>query len=161
MEITATEIAFLALVLFAGLLIYLKVPAMIMGALDTRSQEIAKELHEARKLREDAEKLLAEYETKRARAEAEAKAIVDAAKDQAKAVADETRASMTAAIARRERQAQDSIAQAEAKAAAEVRAAAADAAIAAAERIIRERMNEGVQASLVQQGANDLKRAFN
>ena len=161
MEITATEIAFLALVLFAGLLVYLKVPAMIMGALDTRSQEIAKELHEARKLREDAEKLLAEYEAKRARAEAEAKAIVDAAKDQAKAVADETRASMTAAIARRERQAQDSIAQAEAKAAAEVRAAAADAAIAAAERIIRERMSEGVQASLVQQGANDLKRAFN
>lgn len=161
MEITATEIAFLALVLFIGLLVYLKVPAMIVGALDTRSQEIAKELHEARKLREDAERLLTEYEAKRAQAEAEAKAIVDAAKEQAKAMADETRANMAAAIARRERQAQDSIAQAEAKAAAEVRAAAAEAAVAAAERMIRERMSEGVQASLVQQGASELKRAFN
>jgi F-type H+-transporting ATPase subunit b len=160
MEITATEIAFIALLLFAGLLIYLKVPAMIVGALDTRAQAIAKELHEARKLREDAEKLLAEYEAKRAQAEAEAKAIVDAAKEQALALAHETRASMAAAIARRERQAQDSIAQAEAKASAELRAAAAEAAVAAAEKLIRERMNDRSQSALVNEGVAELTRGF-
>ena len=160
MEFTATEIAFIALVLFGALLIYLKVPAMVAGMLDGRSQEIAKELHEARKLREDAEKLLAEYQAKRIAAEAEAKAIVEAAKAQAEAVAEETRASMTAAMARRERQAEDRIAQTGAKAADEVRAAAVDAALAAAEKLLRERMNDASQAALVRDGVSELARKF-
>lgn len=160
MEITATEVAFLALLLFIGLLVYLKVPAAVMGMLDQRSQAIAKELHEARRLREEAEKLHAEYIAKRAAAEAEAKEIVASAKEQAALVAEETRASMQAAMARRERQADDRIAAAGSKAADEVRAAATEAAIAAAEKMIRERMNEGSQAALVQEGAADLKRKF-
>ena len=160
MEITATEVAFLALLLFIGLLVYLKVPAAVMGMLDQRSQAIAKELHEARRLREEAEKLHAEYIAKRAAAEAEAKEIVASAKEQAALVAEETRASMQAAMARRERQADDRITAAGSKAADEVRAAATEAAIAAAEKMIRERMNEGSQAALVQEGAADLKRKF-
>ncbi len=160
MEITATEIALVALLLFLGLLVYLKVPGMILGALDQRSQAIAKELHEARKLREDAEKLLAEYAAKKAAAEQEAKDIVAQAKEQAKAVAEETRVSMSAAIARREQQAKDGIAQAEAKAAAEVRAAAAEAALAAAETLIRERMSDTAQGALIAEGVAEMKRKF-
>ncbi|MBN8608104.1 MAG: ATP F0F1 synthase subunit B [Caulobacterales bacterium] len=160
MEITATEIAFLALLLFIGLLVYLKVPAAIMGALDSKSQAVAKELHDARKLREEAEALLAEYEAKRVAAEAEAKAIIDSAKEQAALVAEETRASMTAAIKRREQQAEDRIAQAEARAAAEVRAAASDAALAAAEKLIRERLSDKVQSALVAEGVAEIGRKF-
>ncbi len=160
MEITATEIAFLGLFLFFALLVYLKVPAAVMGMLDQRSQAIAKELHEARRLREEAEKLLADYQAKRAAAEAEAKAIVDSAKEQAALVAEETRAAMMATMQRREKQAEDRIASAGSKASDEVRAAAADAAIAAAERLIRERMSETSQATLVQEGAAELKRKF-
>lgn len=160
MEITATEVAFLALLLFIGLLVYLKVPAAIMGMLDQRSQAIAHELHEARRLREEAEKLHAEYTAKRAAAEAEAKEIVATAKEQAALVAEETRASMQAAMARRERQADDRIAAAGSKAADEVRAAATEAAIAAADKMIRAQMNDGSQAALVQEGAADLKRKF-
>lgn len=160
MEITATEIAFLALVLFIGLLVYLKVPQQIAGALDQKSQAIAHELHEARRLREEAEKLHAEYEAKRAAAESEAKAIVEAAKEQAAMVAEETRQSMMAAMARREEQAEDRIASASAKAADEVRAAAAEAAIAAAERMIRERMNDDAQAALVRDGVGEMARKF-
>lgn len=160
MEVTATEVAFVALLLFFGLLIYLKVPQQIAGMLDSRSQAIAKELHEARRLREEAEALLADYETKRAAAETEAQAIVEAAKEQAAAVAEETRLAMQAAMARRERQAEDRIQSAETKAADEVRAAAADAAIAAAERMLRERMNDQAQSQLVREGVADMKRKF-
>lgn len=156
----ATLVALIALALFFGLLIYLKVPGMILRALDARSAEIAKELHEARRLREEAEKLHAEYLAKHKVAEAEAKAIVDTAKEQAAAVAEETRAAMVAAMARRERQADDRITAAGAKAADEVRAAATEAAIAAAERMIRERMNDSAQSGLVQDGVADLKRKF-
>lgn len=158
--LTATEVAFIGLALFVGLLIYLKVPAAIMGALDTRSQAIAHELHEARRLREEAEKLLAEYEAKRVAAEAEAKAIVDGAKEQAAAVAEETRQSMMAAMARREKQAEDRIASAQTKAADEVRAAATDAAIAAAEKLLRAQVNDAAQGKLVQTGVAELKRNF-
>jgi F-type H+-transporting ATPase subunit b len=156
----ATNIALVAFILFFVLLWRMKVHTMILSALDQRSQAIAKELHEARRLREEAEKLLADYQAKRAAAEAEAKTIVDTAKEQAAAVAEETRIQMQAAMARREKQAEDRIAAAETKAADEVRAAAAEAAIAAAERMIRERMNAEAQAGLVAEGLADLKRKF-
>lgn len=155
-----TNIAFIAFAAFFVLMWRLNVHTMILGMLDTRSQEIAKELHDARRLREEAEKLLTEYEAKRTSAETEAKAIVEAAKEQAAAVAEETRAAMMAAMARRERQAEDRITAAGTKAADEVRAAAAEAAIAAAEKLLRERMNEASQAALVSEGVSELKRKF-
>lgn len=154
------NIAFIALVMFLALMVYLKAPIMVLNALDQRSQAIAKELHDARKLHEEAEKLLADYKAKHALAQTEAKAIVEAAKQQALAVAEETRVAMTAAMARRERQAEERIAQAGQKAVSEVRAAAIDAAIAAAEAMIRERMNEASQTALVREGVGEMQRKF-
>lgn len=159
-EIDATFIAFVAFSIFFVIAIYLKVPGMVMNMLDQRSQAIAKELHDARRLREEAEKLLADYQAKQAAAEVEAQGIVTAAKEQAAAVAEETRLSMMAAMARRERQAEDRIKAAEQKATDEVRAAAAEAAIAAAERMIRERMNDQTQSALVQEGVGEMGRKF-
>jgi|GEM_PF-342135 len=160
-EIDATFIAFVAFCLFFALIVYLKAPAMIMSRLDTRSQAIAKELHDARKLREEAEKLLADYIAKQAAAEADAKAIVDHAKEQAAAVVEETRAAMAEAMKRREQQAEDRIAQAGRKAVDEVRQASVDAAIAAAEKLIRERMSAEAQSALVAEGAAEMtKRKF-
>jgi len=156
----ATNIAFLAFAAFFVLLYFLGVPNMILSALDARSQAIAKELHEARRMREEAEKLLADYQAKRAQAEAEAKTIVDTAKEQAAAVAEETRQSMMAAMARREKQVDDRIANAETKAVDEVRAASVEAAVAAAERMIRERMNDPTQAALIEEGVGEMKRKF-
>ena len=160
MTYDATFFALVAFVLFFGVLIWLKVPGMILSALDARGQAIAKELHDARRLREEAEKLLAEYRAKRAAAEAEAKAIVDAAKEQAAVVAEETRTQMMAAMVRRERQAEDRIAAAGTKAADEVRAAAAEAAIAAAEKLIRAQMTDANQAKLVSAGVAEMARKF-
>ena len=56
-------------ILFLGLLVYLKVPAMLGKMLDERASKISKELDDARKLREDAAALLEEYKKKRADAE--------------------------------------------------------------------------------------------
>lgn len=157
----ATLVAFIAFIAFFALMAYFKVPGMILKALDSRSETIAKELHDARRMREEAENLLADYKAKQAQAESDAKAIVEHAKQQAAAVAEETRAAMQAAMERRERQAEDRIAQAEAKAADEVRAAASEAAIAAAEKLIRERMSDAAQAEMVRAGAAQIKAAFN
>jgi F-type H+-transporting ATPase subunit b len=160
MTFDATFFAFVAFAAFFVVLVLLGVPGMILSALDARSQAIAKELHDARRMREEAEKLLADYQAKRAQADAEAKIIVDTAKEQTAAVAEETRQSMMAAMARREKQVDDRIAHAETKAVDEVRAAAAEAAIAAAERMIRERMNDDTQAALIEEGVGEMKRKF-
>ena len=160
MTFDATFFALVAFSIFLIALVLLGVPGMILSALDARSQAIAKELHEARRTREVAEKLLADYQAKHARAEAEAKTIVETAKEQAAAVAEETRQSMMAAMARREKQVDDRIANAETKAVDEVRAAAAEAAVAAAERMIRDRMNDDTQAALIEEGVGEMKRKF-
>ncbi len=160
MSFDATFWALVGFILIVVLALYLKVPSMVAGMLDQRSQAIAKELSEARRLREEAEALLAEYKAKRDAAKAEAEALITLAKEQAAALAAEARTQGAEAIARRRKQAEDRIAQAEAQATADVRAAAADAAIAAAEKILRERMDGNVQSQLVSEGVAQLKQKF-
>ena len=65
--------------LFVGVLVYFRVPQMMIGALDQRGARIKGELDDARRLRDDAEKLLADYMRKRQQADEEAAAIVAAA----------------------------------------------------------------------------------
>ncbi|MEO8668407.1 MAG: hypothetical protein ABI399_07825 [Bauldia sp.] len=72
--------ALVALVLFFGVLIYMKVPGTLAGSLDKRAADIRKELDEARRLREEAEALLAEYQRKARDAASEAAQIIDQAK---------------------------------------------------------------------------------
>jgi F-type H+-transporting ATPase subunit b len=156
----ATFVAFLAFVIFFGILYWLGVHKTVFASLDGQTAKIADELAAARKLREEAEALKAEYEKKKAQAESEAADIVAAAKDQAKRVAEDARTQMSADIARRQKQAEDSIARAEAQASAEVRAAAADAAIAAAEKMLRGDLSADAHARLIEQGAKDLAAKF-
>ncbi len=158
--VDATFIAFVALILFAALLVWLKVPAQIGVMLDQRSAAIAKELADAKKLREEAAALLAEYQAKKAAAERQAQDIVIQARAQAAAMAAETRMQMAEALKRREKEAEDKIARAEASALAEVRAAAADAAMAAAEQILRKELTAAKQADLVTKGAAELAKKF-
>ena len=105
-------------------------------ALDARRAKIKSELDEARKLREEAQALLAEFERKGREAEAEAAAIIDSAKAEAERLAGEAKTRMEKLVARRTKMAETKIAQAEAQALADVKSAAADAAVAAAERIL-------------------------
>ena len=74
------------LFIFLGILVWAKVPGLITGALDKRSKEIQDELDEARKLREEAQGLLADYQRKAREAEEEAQSIVAQAKREAEAL---------------------------------------------------------------------------
>jgi F0F1-type ATP synthase membrane subunit b/b' len=82
----ATFWAFIGLILFLVLVAYLKVPGMMAKALDERADKIRDELAEAKRLREEAQHLLAEYQRKRKEAEAEAASIVAAAEREAAAL---------------------------------------------------------------------------
>ena len=138
-----------AFVLFFALLFYFGVPKNLMSSLDTRSKRIANELAEARRLREDAQRLLKEYESKRQAAEQEAAEIVSNARDEAERLARETEEKMADFVRRRTAAAEAKIAQAEAQASAEVRAAAVDAVVKASERVLRTQLSGQAAEDLV------------
>jgi F-type H+-transporting ATPase subunit b len=146
-----------AFVIFWGLMFYLGVPGKVFNQLDSRGKRISDELAEAKRLRQDAERLLKEYEAKHAAAEREAADIVSSARDEAERLARDAQEKMTDFITRRTASAEAKIAQAEAQASAEVRAAAVDAAIRASERVLRDEITGPTAASLVTASLNDVR----
>ena len=157
----ATFYALAALVIFLGVAVYLNVPAKLAGALDNRASLIAKELDEARRLREEAQALLAGYQKRSAEAEREAEAIVAEARAEAERYAADATTALGRQIERRAQQAQDKIAQAEAAAMAEIRGLAADAAAAAAQKLIASRMNADKQSTLIADSIKSLGSKLN
>ena len=147
--------------IFLGIVVWKRVPALLAGSLDARAAAIAKEIEEAGRLRAEAQALLAEYQKKRAAADQEAASIVAEAKAEAERFGAESRAAITAQIARRGKQAEPKIAQAEAQAVADVRAAAADAAIAAAEKLIAARLDDNRAAELVKRALGEIPSKLN
>ncbi len=133
-------IALVAFILFIGVLVYFKVPGMLMGMLDTRAEGIQSELDEAKSLREEAQTLLASYERKHKEVQEQADRIVAAAKQEAQVAAEQARADLAKSIERRLAAAEDQIASAEAAAVKDVRDQAAQVAVAAARDIIAKQM---------------------
>ncbi|MBU0740462.1 MAG: F0F1 ATP synthase subunit B [Alphaproteobacteria bacterium] len=153
--------ALVALVLFFVLLAYLKVPRMMGKALDERADKIRDELAEAKRLREEAQHLLAEYQRKRKEAEAEAAAIVAAAEREAAALTAEAKQKTEEFVARRNALSEQKIKQAETEAVNAVRAAAVDLAIAAAEKVLAKKSDEAVQQSLFKASVGEVKSRLN
>lgn len=151
----------IAFVIFIGLLGYLRVHSKIVGALDQRQARIKSELDEARRLKEEAQELLAAYQRKQHEAEREADAIVASAKAEAERLTAEAKAKMADFVARRTKMAETKIAQAETQALADVRAAAADAAVAAAEKILVTATKREVADRLLTQGIEQVKSKLN
>jgi F-type H+-transporting ATPase subunit b len=148
-------------VIFLDVLVYVGVHRKMLDALDHRSARIKAELDEARRLRDEAGKLLADYQKKQREAEREAEASVADAKAEAGRVAAEARVKMEEFVARRTKLAEAKIGQAEAQALADVRAAAADAAVTAAEKILRNTAKGKIADDLVAQGIADMKAKLN
>ncbi len=125
-------IAFFA---FFALLIYYKVPAMVGKSLDARAEAIRHELDEARRLRDEAQSLLNDYQRKSRQAEEEAKSILEQAKRESDALAAETRKNLTRVGGAPHRGSRRRRSRArKPRRCSEVRASAVDSAIAAARR---------------------------
>jgi F-type H+-transporting ATPase subunit b len=157
----ATFWALVALVIFLGLMIYLKVPGMVTSTLDKRAVTIRAELDEARKLREEAQALLAEYQRKGREAETEAEEIIDQARREAEAIAGEATRRLEEYVASRTRMAEEKIAQAEAQAIQEVKSLSADVAIAAAEKILGAKVKGAAADALISRSISDVKSKLN
>jgi F-type H+-transporting ATPase subunit b len=154
---TDTFWALAGLILFVGVLLYFKVPGLLTAALDRRADAVRNELDEARRLREEAQAVLAEYQRKARDAEHEAEEITEQARREAAAYAAEAVQRTDEYVARRTKIAEQKIAQAETMALQEVRALSADLAIAAAERILTAKVAGTEAAKLVSDAIGELK----
>ncbi len=134
-----------------GLMLYMKVPAIVARMLDGQIADIRKQLDEASRLRSEAEALKAEYEKKVRDAAKDAEALKAAADAEARQIVAKAKTDAEALIARRTRSAEDKIAAAERTAVAELRAQAAEAAAQAARGLIAESHDARADKSLVDQ----------
>lgn len=142
-------VVLIGFLLFIAILVYFKIPNMLLGMLDSRSETIRSELDEARALREEAQAVLASYERKHKEVKEQAERIVDAARKDAEAAAVQAKEDLKLSIARRLQAAEDQIASAEASAVKEVRDSAVTMAIAAAADVVAAKTSSSDQGSLI------------
>jgi len=150
-----------AFVILMAVFAYVGVHRTVLTALDHRSERIKAELDDARRLKEEAAKLLAEYKARHAKAEAEAQDIIASAKAEAERIASEAKAKMEDFVVRRTKTAEGKIALAEAQALADVRAAAANAAVTAASTILSQTVQGSVADDLLAKGIAEVKAKLN
>lgn len=138
-----------AFFIFVGLVVYMKLPGKLASQLDARSDRIRGELEEAKRLREEAQALYAEYQRKAEEAVQEADRIVEHAREEADRTAEKMRTDMESSLERRKAHAEAKIAQAEQQAIEEVRNRAVDIATLAAARILQEEMKGDAGSRLI------------
>jgi len=151
----------LAFIIVIGIFLRAGVHRVVASGLDKRGQTIADELNEARKMREEAQELLAQYQRRQREAEDEAAAIIEQAKKDAERMTAEARTKIETQVERRTKSAEEKIARAEAQALSEVRGQTADLAFAAAREIIKERMDSGAQSAFIDKAIADIRAKLN
>ncbi len=139
-----------------GIMLWLKVPAIVAGMLDKQIDCIKQQLGDAARLRTEAEALKAEYETKLRGAAQDADAMRAAADEEAKLIVAKAKADAEALIARRAKSAEEKIGAAERNAVAELRAQAARAATTAARVLIAESHDARADKALVDQAISGI-----
>jgi F-type H+-transporting ATPase subunit b len=143
--------------IFIGVLIYLGIHKKVASALDARALRISEELEEARRVREEADKLLADYRRKLGDVVTEVDNIIALAVKQAETLAVETRQSLKDHVERRIKLAEEKIARAEMEAVRELRNDVVDVAIAAAQNLIAAKLTPDRAKKLVSESTKALK----
>jgi F-type H+-transporting ATPase subunit b len=143
--------------IFIGVLIYLGIHKKVASALDARALRISEELEEARRIREEADKLLADYRRKLGDVVTEVDNIIALAVKQAETLAVETRQSLKDHVERRIKLAEEKIARAEMEAVRELRNDVVDVAIAAAQNLIAAKLTPDRAKKLVSESTKALK----
>lgn len=157
-----TDIVILiAFVLFIGILVYFRVPGFITGYLDQRAEQIRADLDEARRLREEAQQVLASYERKLHEVKGQAERIVARAAEEAQDAATQAKRDIETQVTRRLAAAEEQIAAAEAAALRSVRNRAVAVAVAAAADVIARQMSREDTAALIDSGIAEVESRLN
>jgi F-type H+-transporting ATPase subunit b len=145
----------IAFIIAVGVLVYKAGPS-ITAALDARAAKIKAELDEAQRLREDAQRTLADYQRKQRDALKEAEQIVALSKVDAERVAAHLLQNLEAALQLRRKAAVEKIERAEASALTEVRAVMADFVIAETRWLLVEQLGKERGSELIDEAISEL-----
>ena len=147
-----------AFIIFVILALVAKAPSMIAKLLDSEIDRIKNELDDARKLKEEANSLLADYERKVKNAKEEAEKILNQAKKTAKNHDESARKKVEEYIKRAEQQSIEKIAQAEKMALSKVNQEIVSNSIEVAEKIVSENITEENSKKLFSQSVQQIKK---
>ena len=147
-----------AFVIFIILALVAKAPSMITKLLDSEINRIKNELDDARKLKEDANSLLADYERKVQNTKEEVEKILDQAKTTAKNHDESAKKKVEEYIKRAEQQSVEKIAQAEKMALSKVNQEIVSNSIEVAEKIVTENITEENSKKLFSQSVQQIKK---
>ena len=148
-------------VMFVAVLVYLKVPGMVTGALDKRAEKIKSDLDAAEALLTEAQDLLASYQKKQREAADEAEKIKAAAREEAKRITDHGQERLAQSLERREKLAMDRIAQAEAAAVDAIKAETVDIAIDATRELLATKLTDAKADAMIGDAIKDLPKQLN
>ncbi|MGC6471511.1 MAG: F0F1 ATP synthase subunit B [Parvibaculales bacterium] len=158
MNFDASFFVALAFVLVLAGFWKLNLHGRVAAMLDERSDEIKKQLDDARALRQEALSVLSDYEKRAKEAEQEAAVLVEQAQEDAKRIAAEAELALKARLERRTKQAEDKIARAEAQLSQEVKQATVELAIEASAQLIGEKMTTAQSDRLVKNTIDSLAK---
>ena len=153
----ATFFVALSFVLFVVFVIWAGLPSTIIKSLDDRSEQIKKELDEARILHEEAQKLLATEKRKLEQCDAEVEDILKQASEQAALITEKSNNLLKEEIQRKQKQADLKIAQARDEAIKEVRAKASELSLVIAKEYLKENIDDKIASELIDKSISDLK----
>ena len=153
----ATFFVALSFVLFVVFVIWAGLPSTIIKSLDDRSEQIKKELDEARILHEEAQKLLATEKRKLEQCDAEVEDILKQASEQAALITEKSYKLLKEEIQRKQKQADLKIAQARDEAVREVKAKASELSLIIAKEYLKENIDDNVASDLIDKSISDLK----
>jgi len=128
--------------------------------LDSRGEGIRERLESARRIREEAQALLAEYQRKQRDAMLESQDIIARAKNEAEKLKAQAAEALEERLKNAERQALDRITAAEEQAKREVRNLAVDVAISAATKAMEEKLTAAKANALVNAAIKELPQKF-
>lgn len=157
----STFVVGISFVLFIALLAYLGVHRMLGKMLDDRADKIREELDEAKRLREEAQELHAEFERKQKDVEEQAADIVAKAKAEAEAAAAKAHEDLKVSIERRLKAADEQIALAESEAVKQVKDTAVSVAIAAAANVLGQSMDDARAKDMIDASIRDVATRLN
>jgi F-type H+-transporting ATPase subunit b len=153
----ATFFVALSFVLFVVFVVWAGLPSTIIKSLDDRSEQIKKELDEARILHEEAQKLLATEKRKLEQCDEEVEDILKQASEQAALITEKSNKLLKEEIQRKQKQADLKIAQARDEAVREVKAKASELSLIIAKEYLKENIDDNVASDLIDKSISDLK----
>jgi F-type H+-transporting ATPase subunit b len=152
------ELLLLVALLILIAIIYKPLTRAVFGTLDGHAAKVRAELDAAKRLREEAQSLLAEHQRRLAAGEDQAQAIARHAEAEVQRQTERHRVELEAALQRRTEQAMDRIAREEARALQEVRTQAATLAIRTTEQLLADQLDGGRAQALLDEAIAEVGR---